>query len=93
MENVRRDLESIMSTGFYSYQMLKKFTHGHPFEIVLKFTAPKGKNASGCTVHEEWRKEQISDFEQKLALMDDIEGKDEDIQCLIKWNEVIISVF
>ena len=82
-----------MTTGFYSFEILPKFTHGHPFEIVLKFTAPKGKKldvaASDSAIHEEWRKEQISDFEQKLALVDDIEGKDDDIQLLIKWNEVI----
>ena len=94
MENVQRDLQSILTTGFYSYQELKEFTHGHPFEIVLKFTHSANEAVDDCTkLVEEWKKDQISDFEQRLALVDksDATLKDEDMQHLLEWNEVIIA--
>ena len=82
-----------MATGFYSYEKLEQLTHGHPFEIILTFEPPKSKKidaTAGDNTHHEvkWRKDEISDFEQKLALVDNIKGKDEHIQDLIKWNEV-----
>ena len=94
MENVQRDLRSILTTGVYSYQELKEFTYGHPFEIILRFTHPvdEGEAATGncAKLVEEWKKDQISDFEQRLALVDksDTTVKEEDIQRLLEWNEV-----
>ena len=94
MENVQRDLRSILTTGIYSYQELKEFTYGHPFEIILRFTHPldEGEAAAGncAKLVEEWKKDQISDFEQRLALVDksDTTVKEEDIQHLLEWNEV-----
>jgi hypothetical protein len=82
IENVRNDLESILNTGWYSYQKKPDFHHGHAFEVVLKF------KSSRKTLIMEWMKDEISDFEQKLALVDDIKRNDGEIRSLIKWNEV-----
>ena len=89
--NVQRDLQSILTTGVYSYQERKEFTHGHPFEIVLNFTHPVSEGEDAADKHiEEWKKDQISDFEQRLALVEsDATVKEEDIQQLLDWNEVI----
>jgi hypothetical protein len=77
-----------LSTGGYSYQFLR----GHVYEVVLEFEAPKvGRDLRAMPPDDpviKWRKDQISDFEHKLALLDNIEGKEGDIQSLIKWNEV-----
>lgn len=77
------DLDSILVSGQYCYEY-----RDCKYEIVLKFkTKHSDKIVAENKVHI-WRKEEINDFEQKLALVDNIKDRGIKIQSLIKWNEV-----
>ena len=97
---MQRDLESILQTGCYCFHQVS----GRQLEMRLRFQVPEQDNmrlplASSPLVNKPmndyiiWGKEDITDFEQRLALLDGKEDTKYRVESFIEWNKVFISCY
>ena len=86
MENVSTDLECILHSGCYTFDLS---ILSEP-QLILKFNIylSSSKRALGSEALEVWNARNIVDFEQKLALLDTKQRREDQITLFLHWNEV-----